>query len=175
MSIEDKLLKQSEDDYGEHYRAHLIDIYKLYVDMADKISSRRQTANSYFLTLNTAIIAVIGYVQLGFQENNSTKFLWIVSIGGITLCFFWYRLIRSYKDLNAGKFKVIQAIEQHLPISPYDAEWEALGRGKDSKLYLPFTKVEMVVPWVFLALHLFVFLRVFSLEAILKWVSNTLV
>jgi len=37
LSIDDQLLKQSEKDYGEHYRAHLIDIYKLYVDMADRI------------------------------------------------------------------------------------------------------------------------------------------
>jgi hypothetical protein len=39
----------------------------------------------------------------------------------------WYRLVRSYKDLNSAKFKVIHEIEKSLPISPYDAEWEAVG------------------------------------------------
>lgn len=68
----------------------------------------------------------------------------------------WYRLIRSYKDLNTAKFKVIHEIEQKLPCAPYDLEWEKVGRGKDSKLYLPFTHIEICVPWVFLALHVFV-------------------
>ena len=40
-------------------------------------------------------------------------------------------------------------MEQHLPLAPYDAEWEAVGRGEDSKLYKPFTHVEMVIPWYF--------------------------
>lgn len=168
MSINNELLKKSEDDYGEYYRPHLFDIYKLYVDMADKISSRRQTANSFFFTVNTAIIAIVGYVQLGLERGKTTGFYWLVSLAGIALCFAWYRLIRSYKDLNSGKFKVIHAIEQHLPISPYDAEWVALGQGKDSKLYLPFARVEMVVPWVFLALHLVVFMRTFPVEVILR-------
>jgi hypothetical protein len=157
LSIEEKLLKKPEDEYGKNYQAHLLDIYKLYVEMADRISSRRQSVNSFFLTVNTAIIAIVGYVQLVIEK--STEFYWIVNMAGIVLCFLWYRLIRSYKDLTSGKFEVIYAIEKHLPISPYDAEWEVLCRGKDPKLYLLSSKIEMIVPWVFLALHFVVFLR----------------
>ena len=81
----------------------------------------------------------------------------------MVLSFLWYRLIRSYKDMNSGKFKVIHEIEKQLPLKPYDAEWTALGRGKDPSLYLPFTNIELFVPWVFFAIHLFVFLvSVFS-------------
>lgn len=170
MIIMEKLLKKSEDEYGNNYRAHLLDIYKLYVDMADRISSRRQSANSFFLTVNTAIIAIVGYVQMGIEK--SAEFYWIVNIAGIILCFLWYRIIRSYKHLNSAKFKVIRAIEQHLPISPYNAEWEALGQGKEPKIYLPFTKIEMVIPWIFLALHFVVFLKILLLEVVLQWVLN---
>src|SRR5256885_4461010 len=42
--------------------------YKLYVEMADRISSRRLTANSFFLTINSAIIALGGYAALRFGE-----------------------------------------------------------------------------------------------------------
>ncbi len=167
--MDDVLFKISEDNYGKHYKAHLLDLYKLYVDMADRISNRRQAANSFFLTINTAIIAFVAYLQLGSEQFKTISIHWIVSLAAIILCFAWYRLIRSYKNLNSGKFKVIHAIEQHLPISPYDAEWEALGHGKDSKLYLPFTRIEILVPWVFLALHFIVFLRALPLEIILKW------
>lgn len=73
------------------------------------------------------------------------------------ICYMWYRLIQSYKQINSGKFKVIHKIEQNLPISPYDTEWEMLGRGEDPKRYLPFTHIEIFVPWIFLGLHTFIF------------------
>jgi hypothetical protein len=77
----------------------------------------------------------------------------VVAAAGVVLCYSWYRLVRSYKDLNSGKFKVVHAIESRLPASPYDAEWEAVGRGEDKNLYLPFTHIEIRIPWVFAALY----------------------
>ncbi len=155
MGLREKLFNSSEEEYGEHYKSHYLEIYNTYLEMADRISSRRQSTNSFFLAINTAIVGFIGYVQLGAEK--SPHFFYLVSIAGMILCYMWYRLIKSYKDINSGKFKVIHEIERNLPMSPYDAEWEILGRGKDSKLYLPFTNVEMRVPWVFFGVHLFVF------------------
>ena len=160
MTTEKDIVGISEKEYGQNYREHTLEIYKLYVEMADKISERRQSANSFFLTLNSAIVALVGYVN--FSQNTPpgiTSFFWLVAISGMVLCFLWYRLLRSYKDINPGNFKVIHAIEQQLPLRPYDAEWTALGSGQDSKLYLPFTHIEIYVPWVFFVLHLFVFIR----------------
>ena len=37
-----------------------MDIYKLSVEMADRISARRAVANAFFLTVNTTLAAVIG-------------------------------------------------------------------------------------------------------------------
>lgn len=161
LHIDSYLLKKSEEEYGSNYRSHYLDIYKLYVDMADKVSTRRQTANSFFLTLNTALIAVVSYLQLGECKTAPLETFWVVSLAGVALCYMWYRLIRSYRELNSGKFKIIHEMEQFLPMAPFDAEWEALGRGKNPALYLPFTKVEMAVPWIFLALHLVVCLKCF--------------
>jgi len=146
MNIRNKLIVNDKTSYGENSQAHSLEIYKLYTQMADNISARRQSANSFLLTANIAIIAFVGYV--GENPGN-----FIVSLSGMALCFIWYRIIRSYKDLNSGKFKVIHEIEKELPLSPYDAEWEALGRGKDSKRYLPFTNIEIWVPGIFGILH----------------------
>ena len=82
-----------------------------------------------------------------------------VAVAGLTLCYFWYRIIRSYRDLNSAKFKVIHEIEKRLPLRPYDAEWDAVGRGKDSKLYLPFTRVEIAIPCVFGLVYAYLVLR----------------
>ena len=149
------LLSNSESDYGVSYKKDVLELYKTYLEMTDRISSRRQSANSFFLTINTAIVGIVSYVQLGDKNAN---IYWIIGLAGILLCFTWYRLIRSYKDMNSGRFKVIHEIEKILPLAIYDSEWEVLGRGKDKSKYLQFTKVELRVPIIFAGIHLFVIL-----------------
>jgi len=168
LNIDSVLLKKNKDEYGKDYHNHCLEVYKLYVEMADRISTRRQNANSFFLTINSAIIAVLGYVQfgvylgakLGVEQSQTNDFYWIISILGMVLCLIWFRLVQSYKQLNTAKFKVIHHMEQHLPFAPYDAEWEAVDRGENPKLYKPFTHVEVAIPWVFFVLNLAVFLKV---------------
>lgn len=162
MGVDEKeLYNFDESSYGSSYKDHLLKMYDLYVNMADNISARRQSANSYFLSINTAVVALVGYVKLGRTEPASSIFYMLISLAGMILTYTWYRLIRSYKNMNTGKFQVIHLIEKQLPISPYDAEWSALGRGRDPDIYLPFTKVEMRVPWIFFAIHLCVFIIAF--------------
>ena len=43
------LLRQSKNTYGTEFENHLFGQYKLYVDMADRVSSRRMLANSFFV------------------------------------------------------------------------------------------------------------------------------
>ncbi|MES3014441.1 MAG: hypothetical protein V4750_12045 [Pseudomonadota bacterium] len=139
---------------NEKYQAHLLEQYKLYVEMADRHSARRLSANSYFLSVNAAILAFVGYVN----RNAAGDDLWLLALAGTTLCALWYRLIRSYRDLNGAKFKVVQQIETQLPISPYAAEWQALGR-RDARTrgkHLSVSRIEVGVPWVFAVLHLVV-------------------
>ena len=77
------------------------------------------------------------------------------------LTIFWYEIIVSYRNLNTAKWSVVHEIEKRLPISPYDAEWQAVDRGKNAKLYRPISHVESGVPWVFLSLHIIVFVKTF--------------
>ncbi|NKI70234.1 hypothetical protein GN109_12475 [Collimonas pratensis] len=143
--------------HNEKWYSHLLDQYKLYVEMADRISSRRAAANSYFLSINSAILGFVGYLT----SKDSNDYLWLLAIAGATLSYFWHSLIRSYKNLNTAKWLVVHKIESRLPISPYDAEWEAMGRGNNPKLYKPITHIELGVPYVFIALHAVVFFRTF--------------
>lgn len=53
--MDNKLLKTKETNYGEKYKEHLFEQYKLYCESAEKISDRRQNANNYFITINTAL------------------------------------------------------------------------------------------------------------------------
>lgn len=142
----------SQEEYGHTYRDHALAIYKAYLEMADRISDRREKANAFFLAVNTGIVAILAKGLLG-GATHADELEVLVPIAGGVLCYLWYRIIRSYRDLNSAKFKVVHAIERQLPLRPYDAEWEAVGRGRNPKLYLPFTHVEVFVPWVFMGFH----------------------
>ena len=146
----------------EPYQTHLLEQYKVYVAAADKISDRRQAANSYFLAVNSALLAFLGYTI----PKESTAYLWLLGLAGMTLSYLWYRIVRSYRDLNTAKFLVIQKIETRLPLRPFEAEWQAMGEGKNPKLYKPVTHVEIGVPWVFFVLHAFVVLKTVPWQSI---------
>lgn len=153
QNVEATLINDKLENYDEKYN-HGLEQYKLYVEMADRISSRRQNANSFFLSLNTAIIAIVSYLQQGNETTLSQNQYWLIAFVGIFVSYMWYRIIKSYRNLNSAKFEVIHQIEKVLPLKPYDAEWEALEHGKNPKLYLPFTKIEMCIPWIFFIIHL---------------------
>ena len=143
------LFSKKENEYGNDYKSHLFEQYKIYIEGVEKTSDRRQHANNYFISINTALISLIG---LSFQIKIFENLAWIKSIlafVGIIICVIFWFLIRSYKQLNTGKFAVIQEIEKHLPLALYKYEWEVLGEGKDNKKYYPFSHIELIIPWVF--------------------------
>jgi hypothetical protein len=140
--------------YGTEYNSHLLEEYKLYVSMADKISERRQTANTFFLTLNSAALAALGFAWPAELSGARRPWLFVVAAVGMVVCLSWYRLLRSYRDLNSAKFTIVGALEALLPVKPYAAEWKLVGEGKVSRLYLPLTHIETKVPFFFMLLYL---------------------
>ena len=145
MAVRNQSVNLEEGNVGP-----ILDQYNIYVSSAEAISHKRQAANTYFLTINTLLAA---YYGIQISSTFSEIYQVAVSLAGIVLCYTWYRLIRSYKDLNTAKFKVIHQIEMLLPLKPFDEEWEMVGRGENPKLYLQFTKVEMRIPWIFMAIN----------------------
>jgi hypothetical protein len=77
----------------------------------------------------------------------------ILGVAGGALCMMWRQSISSYKDLNSGKFEIINAMEEFLPIAVYETEWEILERGSNTRRFRPFHRVEVQVPWLFVALY----------------------
>lgn len=143
------LMRQSKDAYGSSWQTDLFEQYKLYVESADKISERRTAANNYLLTVNAALVTLYG---LTFRPGYELLWNVAVPIAGILVCFVWWWLIRSYRELNTVKFKVIHELERHLPAALFHYEWQLaeLGRGK---AYRPLSHLERWVPLIFMALY----------------------
>ncbi len=112
------------------------------VEMANSVSQRRDTMNNIFVTLNLAIIAAVSLTW-------DIKSLFIL-VSGIVVCIIWMLFIRNYKLLNTEKFNVINHIENKLPVKPFNDEWEKL---KNNKKYVDGTKLERILPIMFIALY----------------------
>jgi len=153
------LFTMDKDEYGEEYNAHLLDEYKLFVGLMDKISERRLTANTFFLTANTLLVSGLGALSI-FHYATLVWYsvvLVLASLAGMLLCWEWRAIIISYGQLNTGKFKIIHSIEERLPLDLFRAEWKALGEGKSPATYKPVTSVEIRIPVIFMLMYALIF------------------
>lgn len=135
--------------------SNYFELYKLAVEMADRISARRGLANTFFLTINTGIVALLGSLNLRAY----------VPLVGIVFSVTWWALLRSYRDLNTAKFDIILAMEERLPVRVYGDEWQTLQRkpipqeGRRKALrswmsqYRELGRIERIVPWVFCSIY----------------------
>ncbi|GAB3474198.1 hypothetical protein GCM10027521_02150 [Amycolatopsis cihanbeyliensis] len=139
---------------GENYQNAVLEQYKLYVEMADRVSARRALANTFFLALNTSIFTVIGVAWPA--RLVATPWWLVIPLAALLAeCAAWFYLVRSYRQLNTAKYQVVGALEERLPASPYwKAEWVALGEGRDRSRYWPLTHLEQWVPVLFGSIYL---------------------
>ncbi len=141
---------------GDALPAHYFDQYKLAVEMADQLSARRGMANTFFLTVNTGLAALLGGQDLR----------WYVPAAGIVFAGAWWALLKSYRDLSAAKWDVITDMEKLLPVRVFGDEWQRLTssrRTEDARRrqsvrarfakYRELGQVERAVPWVFIAIY----------------------
>lgn len=144
-----KLIQQTPDAYGESFKADLFEEYKLYVESAERISERRAAANNYLLTVNAFLVTLYGVVAASPFNSFWTV---LVPVAGFLVALTWHRIITSYRDLNAVKFKVIHELEQHLPAALYAYEWYKAEEGQ-GKTYHPLSHLERLVPAIFMVLY----------------------
>ena len=126
----------------------IIEEYKLYVEMADRVSARRADTNKFYVSLLSALLAFIAFVYgkkicAGYED----VVLFSFSILGLLLNGVWFLNISTYRKLNSGKFKVIHQMEKKLPFACYDREWEILKKA-GPKEYKTLTAVEKYVPLI---------------------------
>lgn len=138
----------------EHATMQSLELYKMMVESSERLVSRRLGVNTFFLTINSALLAASGLIV---QSSGSLRLgalgVFVLAIAGVLLCRAWRSLIISFGQLNTGKFKVINTIERYFNVAIYAAEWEALGRGQNPEIYRSFTSREIWVPEALLIIH----------------------
>lgn len=133
----------------------LLEIYKLHAELADRVSQRREGANRLFVTLLTGLMAAgVAMITTGSSTEPDRIVFWLVGAVGLCLSASWYVIIRSYRQLNTGKFKALQQLEENLSYSFFTREWEFLEEGRKYRIYWKLTLVEGSLPIVFFLLSM---------------------
>lgn len=132
----------TREEYGNEYDASVLEQWKTCVEMANSNTEKRNNSNNIFITINSALFAVITF-SLDYKSI-------LLSAVGIFICVLWINSIQSYKKLSSVKYHIVNEIEKKLPLSPFAYEWEKL---KNEEKYIGLTKIEKILPWLFILLY----------------------
>jgi len=131
----------------------LLEIYKLHAELADRVSQRREGANRLHVSLLSGFLVFLAaLLQFGSGEIPASVLLLFSGIIGMAVSGSWYIVIRSYRQLNTGKFAALDELEQKLAYPFFRREWELLERSRNRNRYWKLTVVETFLPSVFFGL-----------------------
>jgi hypothetical protein len=138
-------------------------LYTTAVEMADRVSARRGSANQFYLSIETLLLGVptfFGFGAWGTDSSDAPRATLLAGLGVVVSAAWWLQL-RSYRQLNKAKFDVIGQIEKtHFSIHPFSDEWKILKKDDDVKRwqdrYAELGTIERVVPLIFLGANIIV-------------------
>lgn len=93
--------------------------YEILVNSTIQVTNWRQFANNFYLSVNTALLALATYLY-----NFSLLTGVVIGLIGLTITALWHETIQYYRSLNSAKFKVIDEIEKQMPIPMFRLENE---------------------------------------------------
>ena len=100
-----------------------LEIYKLHAELADRVSQRREAANRLYVSIVVGLV-VFASALLRFSEGGNPDAVVIFGIGlcGVLLSASWFIVLRSYRQLNSNKFRVLHDLETRLPYQFFTEE-----------------------------------------------------
>jgi len=119
--------------------------YELMVNSTFQVTNWRQTANNFFLAINTTLVAIAAYL---YNFSPSTGI--IIGVIGIGITILWYETIHYFRALNKSKFIVIHDIEKKLPIMMFSMEYDHFRKEKREIA----TQIECKIPCLFAVVYL---------------------
>lgn len=139
-----KLESINRNKYKGDYEATILEQWKTCVEAANGVTEKRNNSNNIYITINTALFAVITF---SFDYKSI-----LLSLIGIVISILWINSINSYKKLNSVKYSIINEIERKLPLAPFAYEWDKLC---NERKYIRLTKIEKILPGLFIGLYSF--------------------
>ncbi len=146
---------------------HKIEIYKTFVDTAERNVERRMRINQFYFSIVAALFIAYAYMAEGklrgaaeaigdwsgrsshgtgaIERAMVTMPLWILPLFLLIISMSWFSALLSYRALSTAKYRVIGDIEKELPAQPFRQEW---GYYKNIRK-IETTHLELAVPLLF--------------------------
>lgn len=138
-------------------KKELFEQYKIYLQTSESLVSRRQTVNSFYISVNAAMLSIAGAVSAVCSDKSAKiMVVCVIALVGIILDISWIYILEAYGTLNASKMKVLSIIEKQLPARLYDAEWEVMSDKMSNRRYVSFTDSEKRIPYLFGIVYLLI-------------------
>lgn len=138
----------------------LRDYYKILNSSIDEYERRKQTINSFFLTLNSILITAFGFITANFEGGKEYHGgIAALTAIGILSIFEWKKLIDTLNSHLKIKNELLTTLEGQLPLEIFRSETVLLFHSKKKKQRTFF--LESKIPLTFLFLYLFYLYMVF--------------
>lgn len=142
------------ETYGEKFQDHYMEMYKLYLESLDYTSTLKNKTSSYFLTIHTLLISILGLSVSKYNLIDSDLFYAFTPVLGILLALIWWISEHAYNQVIGAKFSIIHFMENKLPAKVYGTEWKILESEKLNLRSKPFVLfIEPLVPLVFVIFY----------------------
>lgn len=128
------------------------DVYPLIWQETARISDRRQTANSIYLSINSLLL---GGIALLTQQSQLQSFALlivqvVVAVAGFLLANQWHKLLEKYRLLLKMRYATLESIES-MPGFPGAVQMYTVEHG--NKDTYGFSRIEEFIPKLFRALY----------------------
>lgn len=139
---------------------HKIEIYKTFVDTAERNIERRMHINQFYYSLVAAIFVAFSYINNGsirevFTQGASKATeivpIWLLPLFLIIVSLSWFSILLSFRALSSAKYRVILELERELPYDPFKREWDHYKTIRKTEA----TQVELIIPIVFYLVGIF--------------------
>ena len=146
----------NESERSSH-KGELLDQYKMFQKTSEDLVARRQSVSSFYISVNSALVALLGIV-LGLVEMPTKIYVMaFMCLTGVILDISWMGILDAYGTLNAAKLKVINLMEEQLPVALYATEWRVMSDKLNNKKYVSFTNSEKRIPKIFAGVYCTIF------------------
>lgn len=160
------VVRLSAGQYSGPFTDHLLEQYKLFVSSAENVSLRRIASNRYLLAISAALVALYGAQAATLEDG---YWMLLFPIIGVASAFLWIQIINSHSRLNKIKFELIHELEQHLPATLFEEEWNRVKRGQGPG-YKEVTTIERIIPFTFVCVHVIILvMTVLAVANVYDW------
>ena len=118
------------EQYGDNYRDHYLEQYKLCVEMADRVTQRKEQTNRLYVTLFSALMAAFSFAMSSWPNDLRSQMLpWlpiVVGLVGVLLAAAWLINVSHLRRELILKERIIREMESSLTFEAFKTERQIL-------------------------------------------------